>query len=66
MQPQAAIKHAYLAASHVGLAIVILLPIMLPSRRMRPCSGRASPGFTGRANASTLASLHHLRLRRVR
>ncbi|HBQ42375.1 MAG TPA: hypothetical protein DD808_17685 [Halieaceae bacterium] len=59
MQPKAAIKHAYLAASRLGLAIVILLPIILASLAMRPCGGRASPGFTGLANASALASLHH-------
>jgi hypothetical protein len=60
MQPKAAIKHAYLAARGFGLAIVIFLPIILASLKMRPCGGRASPGFTGLANASALASLHHL------
>ena len=60
MQPKAAIKHAYLAASDFELAIVIFLPIISASLEMRPCGGRASPGFTGLANASALASLHHL------
>jgi len=60
MQPKAAIKHAYLAASRLGPAIVIFIPIIFGSLRMPPCGGRASPGFTGLANASALASLHHL------
>ncbi|MAA80693.1 MAG: hypothetical protein CME97_00075 [Hyphomonas sp.] len=60
MQPKAALKPDHLAVGRPGLAIVIFLPIIAVSLRMRPCGGRASPGFTGLANASELASLHHL------
>ena len=66
MQPKAALKPGHLAVGWPGLAIVIFLPIIVVSLRMRPACGRASPGFTGLANASPLASLHHCRLRRVR
>ena len=59
MQPKAALKPGYLAVGGSGLAIVILLPVISGSLGRRPCGGRASPGFTGLANASALASLHH-------
>ena len=52
MQPKAALKPGHLAVGWPGLAIVIFLPIIVVSLRMRPACGRASPGFTGLANAS--------------